>query len=133
MQKTRIRCTVRYYHSDWCCYNVCMLLCIERPRQSLWKSLSHLPKQDQSTFPGEEETTLLLNIIMISLPFQDVDLLKQFICPHTGQILEPKRTGMFLIHFSCACTTLKLEGNCSGGCGEPWLSGQSTCNLSMRP
>ena len=27
---------------------------------------------------------------------------------------------------------LKLEGNCSGGCGEPWLSGQSTCSLSRR-
>lgn len=35
--------------------------------------------------------------IMISLSFQDVNLLKQFICPHTGQILEPKRTGMCLV------------------------------------
>ena len=76
--------------------------------------MSHLPKQDQSTFQGEEETACYTVYDPMTINFQDADLLKQFICPHTGQILEATKTGMFC-NFAMKvyyCTSTLLTGLC---------------------
>ena len=47
---------------------ICMLWYVERPKQDLWKSLSHLPEWDQSTFPGEDQTYYLLADVHMYMP-----------------------------------------------------------------
>ena len=42
------------------------------------------------------KNTEIINTGMCKISLQDVPLLKQFICPHTDQIIEPSVTGKFL-------------------------------------
>ena len=50
------------------CTCMCMLWYVERPKQDLWKSLSHLPEWDQSTFPGKDQMYYLLADVPIYMP-----------------------------------------------------------------